>query len=180
MGAADRFKKASTEFGVDRVKPLPFIFREEKDEQGAVKQIYEADGKYRVKILKCIWVSPRKGPDLFISEFEILQSNNPKAPVGSRFAFKQNMELDAANTRIVEFLFAAVGLDRRNPEHLVEIKKFDEDGKIPDMLAETLEDPKDPTCKNSLKDAFLDVEVTEGVSKEGFQYRKYSFFPVAA
>lgn len=179
MGAADRFKNASTDFGVDRVKPLPPIYREEKDDKGVTKPVFDRAGIYRVKVEKCIWVDPRKGPDLFIAEFTIVKSNNEKAPVGSRFAFKQNMELEAANTRVVEFMFAGSGVDRRKPDGLAIIKQLEDEGKIPEMLAETLEDPTDPACKNSLKDALLDVEVEERIAKNGFPYKHYSFYPVA-
>ncbi len=177
MSAAERFKNANANFGADRVKPLPPIYKEQTD-NGVTKQVFDRAGIYRVKVAKCIWVDPRKGPDLFISEFEVLKSNNEKVPVGSRQAFKQNMELDAANTRVVEFMFAASGIDRRDGEGLEIIKQAEKDEKIPAMLAETLDDPTDPACKNALKGALLDVEVEERIAKNGFPYKHYSFFPV--
>lgn len=178
MSAAERFKNANTNFGADRVKPLPPIYREEKDDKGVTKLVFERAAHYRVQVEKCVWIDPRKGPDLYISEFRILKSNNDKAQVGSRHSYKQNTELDAANTRMVEFMFAASGVDRREAEGLAIIKQAEAENLIPQMLAETLDDPTDPSCKNSLKGAIIDVEVEERISKDGFPYKHYSFFPV--
>jgi len=179
MSARDRFKNANTNFGVDRLKALPAITQEKQDEKGTTQEVYAADANYRVKVLSCKWISPRKGDDMFIAEVEILKSNNPKAPVGAKFAYKENMGRDAANARLVDFMFAALGVDRRDAKQLAEIKKLEADGKIPDMLAESLDDSSDPACKNALKDCVLDVEVTQRISKEkGQPYRFYSFFAV--
>jgi hypothetical protein len=77
-------------------------------------------------------------------------------------------------------MFAAMGFDRRIADELAQIKELDSGGQIPDMLAETLEDPKDPKCKNKLAGQLLDVEVKQITTKgKGQPFNLHTFSPNA-
>lgn len=185
MGAADRFKGANTKFS-ERGEYLIPIQREEEvtnpvTKSVTTKLVYDSPANYRLKIKRCIWKSarPPKRGEYYIVEAEVLKSNNSRVQVGSVRTWMQAMDNDVGPTSATDFMFAAIGMDRRDAETLVEIKKLDVEGKLPDMLAETLEDAADPACKNSLKDAIVDVEVKEITTKgKGQPFNLHTFFPV--
>lgn len=184
MGAADRFKGANTKFS-ERGEYLVPILREEKQKDEASGQertvlVYDRPANYRLKILRCKWKTarPPKKDEWYLVEVEVVKSNNPRVEVGSLRTWMQGMDNDAGPTAVTDFMFAAIGKDRRNATELAEIKQLDKDGKIPDMLAETLDDPTDPACKNALEGCFVDVEVKEIVTKEKKQkFNLHTFFP---
>lgn len=180
MGAADRFKGANTKFS-ERGEYLLPLQREEKDDKGTTKLVYDSPANYRLKIKRCLWKSARapKRGEFYIVEAEVVKSNNPRVQVGSVRTWMQAMDNDVGPTSATDFMCAALGFDRRNAEDLVEIKKFDAAGELPNMLASTLEDPTDPACENSLKDAFVDVEVKEIITKAKQQaFNLHTFYAV--
>ena len=169
MGAASRFKGANTKFSERGEYLLPL-----QNEKG------EATGpaNYQLEVRRCIWKDARDKSEFYIAEFEVKKSTNPKVPVGSVRTWMQKWN-DAGKTAAADFMFATIGMDRRNAAELAEIKKLDEDGKIPEMLAATLDDPNDKDCQNSLKGFLVDCEVTEIITREKKQkFNKHTFFPV--
>lgn len=184
MGAIDRFKGANTKFS-ERGEYLIPIMREEKqkDEKSGVEKtvlVYDSPANYTLKIKRCIWKTarPPKKDEWYLVEFEVVKSNNPRVPVGALRTWMQGMDNDAGPTAVTDFMFAALGFDRRNAQELAEIKKLDAEGAIPAMLAETLEDPTDPACKNALAGLLVDVEVKEIITKAKQQkFNLHSFFP---
>lgn len=184
MGAIDRFKGANTKFS-ERGEYLIPIMREEKqkDEKSGIEKtvlVYDSPANYTLKIKRCIWKTarPPKKDEWYLVEFEVVKSNNPRVPVGALRTWMQGMDNDAGPTAVTDFMFAALGFDRRNAAELAEIKKLDVEGKIPAMLAETLEDPTDPACKNALAGFFVDVEVKEIITKGNQRaFNLHSFFP---
>lgn len=182
MSAADRFKGANTKFS-DRGEYLIPIQREETVDVAGVKTtklVYDSPANYQLKIKRCIWKTaraPKKG-DFYIVEAEVVTSNNPRVPVGSTRTWMQSMDNDVGPTAVTDFMFAALGMDRRDKDGLVEIKKIDAEGKLPEMLASTLEDPTEPSCENSLRDALVNVEVKEITTKaKGQPFNLHTFFP---
>lgn len=183
MGAADRFKGANTKFS-DRGEYLIPIQREEKSEVAGnvtTKLVYDSPANYRLKIKRVIWKTaraPKKG-EFYIVEAEVVTSNNPRVAVGSARTWMQAMDNDVGPTAATDFMFAALGMDRRDKDGLAQIKALDAAGKLPEMLASTLEDPTDPTCENSLRDCLVDVEVKEITTKgKGQPFNLHTFFPV--
>lgn len=187
MAAIDRFKGANTKFS-ERGEYLIPIMREEqvKDEktgQVATKLVYDSPANYTLKIKRCIWKTarPPKKDEWYLVEFEVVKSNNPRVPVGALRTWMQGMDNDAGPTAVTDFMFAALGYDRRNAQELAEIKRLDKEEKIPGMLAETLDDPTDPACQNALSDFLINVEVKEIITKEKKQkFNLHSFFPEEA
>lgn len=184
MGAIDRFKNANTKFS-ERGEYLLPIQREEKvidpvSKQETTKLVYDSPANYTLKIQRVIWKSarPPKRGEFYIVEGEVLKSSNPRVAVGSKRTWMQAMDNDVGPTSATDFMFAALGFDRRDAEQLAEIKKLDVSGKLPEMLAETLDDPTDPACKNALKDCIVDVEVKEIITKaKGQAFNLHTWFP---
>jgi hypothetical protein len=169
MGAADRFKGANTKFS-ERGEYLVPIMKdvEVTDTLGAKKiaSVYDRPANFTLKIKRCIWKTSREKKDFFIAEFDVVASDNPKVPVGASRTWMQNMDGDVGESAVPAFMFACLGLDRRDAKDLAEIKKIEADQELPGMLAATLEDPTDTACENSLKDLFVDVEVKEIETKK--------------
>jgi hypothetical protein len=186
MGAADRFKGANTKFS-ERGEYLIPIQKEEtyevevngvKTGKTATRVVYDSPANYEVKIKRCYWKTARDKAEYYIVEYEVVKSNNPKVAVGALRTWMQAMDNDVGPTASTDFMFAALGKDRRNAIDLAEIKKLDADGELPGMLASTLEDPTDPTCENSLKDLFVEVEVKQiTTKKKGEPFNLHTFFP---
>lgn len=72
--------------------------------------MYFLPGQYKVKLLAVKMIVSRKKDDLFIVECEILESNNPDRPVGSKASQVINLKQDAAMGNIKGFLAAANGI----------------------------------------------------------------------
>lgn len=193
MAAIDRFKGANTKFS-ERGEYLIPIMREEqvKDEKTgniSTKLVYDSPANFTLKIKRCLWKTarPPKKDEWYLVEFEVVKSNNPRVQVGSLRTWMQGMDNDAGPTAVTDFMFAALGYDRRNAQELAEIKRLDKEvddngvTTIAKMLAETLDDPTDPACKNCLSDFLLNVEVKEIITKEKKQkFNLHSFFPEEA
>ena len=180
MSARDKFARANTKFS-ERGEYLIPNMREEKDDKGVTHLVYDSPANYRLKIQRCVWKTarPPKRGEFYIVEAEVLQSNNPRVPVGVKRTWMQAMDNDTGPTAATDFMLAALGLDRRQQAVLEEIRKLEKEDKLPDMLAETLDDPTDPSCKNALKGLLVDVEVKEIITKEKQQkFNLHTFFPV--
>lgn len=61
-----------------------------------------------VDVLKL--VETRKGDDLYIAEFDILESNNPQQPAGSHASWASNLKYDASPGNVKAFLVGLTGV----------------------------------------------------------------------
>jgi hypothetical protein len=185
MSAADRFRKANTKFS-ERGEYLIPIEREDKvfdaaGKETGTKLVYDRPANYTLKILKCHYLVTREKDEFFILEGEVVKSDNPRVAVGLKRTWMQGMLNDVGPTAVTDFMFAAYGFDRRDSKTLAEIKKIDAEGKLPEMLAEILDDPTDPTCKNALAGKLVDVEVKEILTKvKKEKFNLHTFFPTKA
>lgn len=123
-------------------------------------------GQFDLRIIRNMVFRDRKQRDFWIAEFEVIASNNPQHPVGSLRNWMQNISDPQVGFRAVKaYVFAALGLDHKEPEDKKVIESEIEPS-IDTVLAEALEDPKDPACKNALKGAVVKCEVTKIKTKE--------------
>lgn len=91
-------------------------------------------GEYAIKIENLIYRDIEAGGSALIVEFEVVESNNPKDPVGARRSWFQGKNPSFAGA-VLEFLYAVVGVDWKNDEATAEeIKK-----QAPGLMSEGLE-----------------------------------------
>lgn len=182
MSAKARFAKANTKFS-ERGEYLTPIMREEKTKNEQTGQettalVYDQPANYTLKIRRCTWKESRKKDNFYIVEAEVVKSSNPRVAVGQVRTWMQAMDNDVGPTAVTDFMFAALGFDRRQSDELAKIKELDASNAIQDMLAETLDDPSDAACKNSLKDHVVECEVKEIITKgEKKKFNLHTFTP---
>lgn len=158
----------------------------------------EIPGQYVLKIKRNIVKHSRTNKDLWIAECTIVESNNPEHPVGADRNWVQDLSDPQVGFRSVKgFLYATMGLDTKNAEHkkLIDECEAEEeevvidgvkrtvkkDPRIVTMMNGAVEDPSDPACKNSLKDALVRVEVKTIKTKEKKQdFSLHIFSPYVA
>jgi hypothetical protein len=84
---------------------------------------YFNPGRYKLRLLRCLSKQTQKSGVAFIAEFEVLESDNPAHPIGSKGTFfvkMQNAQQGFSN--ILEMMVAILGFDISNPEHLRQIE----------------------------------------------------------
>ncbi len=74
---------------------------------------YMGPGTFRVAIKKAFYKRSYKGLDLFICEFEILETNNEMHPVGSSGSWTPKIALPNTFGDIKSLIFSALGQDGR-------------------------------------------------------------------
>lgn len=179
MSAAERFKQANAKFS-ERGEYLPPNQREEKQADGSTKLVYDSPANYTLKVRRCVWKTarPPKRDEFYIVEAEVTKSSNPRVAVGSIRTWMQGMTNEAGPTAVTAFLVAALGYDRRDASDKAAIEGLDKGGKLPALLAQTLEDPTDSSCVNALKDFEVNVEVKEIITKGNQKpFNLHTFFP---
>ena len=138
---------------------------------------YLTDGNYELKVERNIIKRTRKQDDLWILEAEVLKSDNPKHPVGCKRNWVQKISDPQVGFRAVKgFLFAAMGFDHKDPDDK-EVIDSKLEPTISQILTEAIEDPKDPNCKNALKDAVVKCEVTTIKTKANTDFGLHIFAP---
>jgi len=143
------------------------------------------DGIYVLDIDRCVSVESRAKKDLFFAEVIVVESNNPKHPVGAKRSWCQNLNVDAAQASMTRFVCAAMGQDLKSEEGkaLVEALKAEGETSLGAVLKEALDDPKDPACKNAFKGTRINCEVKtkEKTKSEGtFTNHYWSAYKKAA
>lgn len=99
------------------------IFKGLKNAQGGAGGRYFMPGTYKVKIHEVSQLVSRKKKDLVIIEAEILESDVPARPKGTRWSQVLNFtDHEAAPANFKQFLCAANGVDADNDE---EVEAFD-------------------------------------------------------
>jgi hypothetical protein len=85
--------------------------------------VYFLAGLYKVAVKKVFTMRSRKGDDLFIGEFKILESDCKDRKVGTSASWIVNFRHDAAMGNIRGFIAACNGIDPTNEDRLGEIDK---------------------------------------------------------
>ena len=85
---------------------------------------YFNPGRYKLRLLRCLSKQTQKSGIGFISEFEVLESDNPVHPIGSKGTYFVKMaQQQQAFSNIKEMLVAILGFDITNREHIVQIER---------------------------------------------------------
>jgi len=85
---------------------------------------YFSPGRYKLRLLRCLSKQTQKSGVAFISEFEVLESDNPVHPIGSKGTFFVKMANPQQGfSNIKEMVVAILGFDISNPEHLRQIER---------------------------------------------------------
>lgn len=84
---------------------------------------YFNPGRYKLRLLRCLSKQTQKSGVAFIAEFEVLESDNPAHPIGSKGTFFVKMANPQQGfSNILEMMVAILGFDISNPEHLRQIE----------------------------------------------------------
>jgi hypothetical protein len=83
---------------------------------------YFNPGRYKLHLLRCLSKQTQKSGVAFIAEFEVLESDNPAHPIGSKGTFFVKMiQQQQAFSNILEMMAALLGFDISNKEHVAQI-----------------------------------------------------------
>jgi len=83
---------------------------------------YFNPGRYKLRLLRCLSKQTQKSGVAFIAEFEVLESDNPAHPIGSKGTFFVKMiQQQQAFSNILEMVAAVLGFDITNPQHIAQI-----------------------------------------------------------
>lgn len=83
---------------------------------------YFNPGRYKLRLIRCLSKQTQKSGVAFITELEVLESDNPAHPIGSKgtyFVKMANPQQGFSN--ILEMMAAFLGFDITNPEHVRQI-----------------------------------------------------------
>lgn len=86
---------------------------------------YFNPGRYKLRLLRCLSKETQKSGTAFIAEFEVLESDNPAHPIGSKGTYfvkmgsQQDKQIGFSN--ILEMMAAILGFDITNREHVTQI-----------------------------------------------------------
>jgi hypothetical protein len=85
---------------------------------------YFSPGRYKLHLLRCLSKQTQKSGVAFITEFEVLESDNPAHPIGSKGTyFVKMVQQQQAFSNIKEMVAAVLGFDISNPEHMQQIEQ---------------------------------------------------------
>jgi hypothetical protein len=125
---------ASYHLGVNGARsavPTPRTPREHVERRQPFRGLREAktfnsgsfldNGRYRLKIQKCIYKKLNAGGNAFIVEATVLESTNEKHPVGAQRSWFQK-ENESFQSAVKLFCYAATGFDEKNAVHEKRIK----------------------------------------------------------
>ena len=85
---------------------------------------YFNPGRYKLRLLRCLSKQTQKSGIGFISEFEVLESDNPAHPIGSKGTYFVKMaQQQQAFSNVKEMLAAILGFDVTNREHLAQFER---------------------------------------------------------
>lgn len=83
---------------------------------------YFNPGRYKLRLLRCLSKQTQKSGIAFIAEFEVLESDNPAHPIGSKGTYFVKMaQQQQAFSNILEMMAAVLGFDITNKEHVTQI-----------------------------------------------------------
>lgn len=86
---------------------------------------YFNNGHYKLKLLRGLSKETQKSGIAFITEFEVLESDNPAHPIGSKGTWFVKMgslqDKQIGSSNILEMMAALLGFDIKNRDHLTQI-----------------------------------------------------------
>jgi hypothetical protein len=83
---------------------------------------YFNPGRYKLRLLRCLSKQTQKSGTAFIAEFEVLESDNPAHPIGSKGTYFVKMQQQQqAFSNILEMMAALLGFDITNKDHVTQI-----------------------------------------------------------
>lgn len=79
-------------------------------------------GHYKLRLLRCLSKQTQKSGMAFIAEFQVLESDNPAHPIGSKGTYFVKMDnQQQAFSNVLEMMAALLGFDITNREHITQI-----------------------------------------------------------
>lgn len=111
---------------------MSFNWKKLKDAKVFGKGNYLDPGNYKLKVLKMFTKETRSNGSALIVDFEVVESDNDKVPVGQKRNWYQGLaDQDIAFPAIKEFLLALFDIDQSDDE---EVENFEE--KLPKLMEE--------------------------------------------
>lgn len=121
-----------------------------------------------VKIIETLqFDSPEKGP-LWIVSVQIVTSNHPAHPVGSRFSWTQKLSSRAAPGAILEFMVAALGGDPRDSTQVEAVRPH---------VATVIRGAKASPKSNQLVGSTLHLVTMQTKKRDGGPFTKHMWGP---
>lgn len=103
----------STESAAPKSQPKNDPFSRIEDSEGRTGGIYPMPGIYQVLYVDVVkMIRSRKGEDVFIAEFDILQSDVPERKAGTRMSWAVNFRHDASPGNVKAFLAAVMNSEQ--------------------------------------------------------------------
>ncbi len=131
------------------------------DSQPTQGGVYFLPGNYIAQLDVMKMIRTRNDDDMFVSEWDILESSNEDRSAGSHCSFLQNFsgnQKEVAPGNVKACIAAASGVD---------LDEIDSDG-VEVALSE----------KNPLRGRLVRVEVVASTSKKGREYHRHRFFSI--
>lgn len=127
--------------------------------------VYFLPGTYEVSVCKAFLMTSRKGTPLIVVEAEVLSTDVPSRPVGTRASWVVNMTQDAAASNIKSFIAAAIGI---NPG---DQNRVDEEV-TPDFVEQAFSDD------NPLEGVKLRLQCSTIKTKAGTDFTRHMWSPM--
>lgn len=128
--------------------------------------------RYKLEILKCQVVTPRSGPNAFVVDFKVLESNCPDVKMGEQRNWYQKHN-DSFESAVLEFMLAALGFNMNDPAHKAHAEK--------EVQPRTPEFAEAAVGKDQyLAGKLIVVETVKKDTRAGSDFTKHKWIPVAA
>jgi hypothetical protein len=86
---------------------------------------YLTDGRYKIKVTKCLYIDTDQGNRAFIAEFAIVETTDAaKHPVGANRSWYQGVN-KSFKAEVKSFCYAACGYDAKNDKHAEALRQLD-------------------------------------------------------
>lgn len=132
------------------------------------KGVFLETGVYSLQIDKVILKDTRKSGSALIAEAIILESNNPKYPVGSKASWFQSLrDKDVAFGAIKQFIYSVLGKELPRDKEEITTKI---DPNIEALIVRAVEE-------NCLRGAKVRVQVTNKKTQKGLDFSAHLFYP---
>lgn len=118
------------------------------------------EGEYELEIKRCSWFESRKKEEFYVVEFKVLESTNARHAAGLDRNWMPKMNQDTSDANLKGFIIACLGIDRTDKTAIEKVEDS-----LQDALAESLDDPTDPDCKNALKGIRVHASVKKTMTK---------------
>ncbi len=127
--------------------------------------VYLEEGVYTLQVKAIKMVTSRKKDDLYTVECKILESSNPKRPVGTTATWQVNMSQDAALGNVKGFLKALAG--------------FEVDSDDCEISEEDAANSIDDETNSELVGRRIGCEVVKVLTKAKTEFSKHNWSPAS-